>query len=178
MTLTRHTPLRRKRPTPRRRRPIDAIAGCSYTDCRVAGTVEIHEDERYCREHAEWVADKLAREHVLSRDHRTCLCCGAKWALEWAHIIGRGARYIKWEPENAVTLCHGCHEHFTGHRALFTAWIAEKFGPSRYDRLMSLEAAGERQGDSVDLAAVIRGFREVRLTPAEIQRYRSGAWLG
>jgi hypothetical protein len=124
------------------------------------------------------LADQLAREHVLERDRHRCRCCGKDRDLEWAHIITRGARYIRWEPANAVTLCHGDHAYFTGHPRQFRRWIAEELGPNHRDKLLSLEAFFERQGGSVDVEAVIRGFHESKLSSAEMERYRSGAWLG
>jgi 5-methylcytosine-specific restriction endonuclease McrA len=131
------------------------------------------------------LADKLAREHVLNRDGYHCVCCGKdgetamRWTgsgLEWAHILSRGARHLRWEPDNAVTLCRGDHAYFTEHPREFRRFIAEKFGPDHWDGLKLRQAQAERRGDSVDVEAVIRGFRELTLTPAEMETYRSGAW--
>lgn len=122
-------------------------------------------------------ADAAARAYILERDRWTCQHCD-KPGTDWAHIHGRGARYIRHEPDNAVTLCRGCHWYFTTHPAQWRRWIAERYGPDRWDGLLRLEAAGERRGASVDLRAVIRGFRERDLSAAEIETYRSGAWLG
>ena len=120
-------------------------------------------------------ADRMVRSFVLRRDGR-CLMCGTEEKLEWCHIISRGAPYIRWEPTNAVTLCHRDHMWFTAHPAAFKDWVRDRYGPDRWDDLLRMEAERERRGDHVDIAAVIRGFREYDLTPAERERYRSGIW--
>jgi hypothetical protein len=124
------------------------------------------------------VADRLAREHVFARDHYRCLVCGTDKNLEWAHIITRNSRYLRWETSNAVTLCRKDHAYFTEHPAAFKAWIGATFGPRHWDGLLRRQAEAERRGDSVDIQAVIRGFNEHDLDAAELERYRSGAWLG
>lgn len=124
------------------------------------------------------LADHLARQHVLERDHYRCRACGRDGALEWAHIITRGARHLRWEPDNALTLCRGDHGYFTEHPREFRRFIAEILGPDHRDRLIRMQAEAERRGDSVDVERVIRGFRELDLTPVEMATYRSGAWLG
>lgn len=128
------------------------------------------------------LADKLAREHVLARDRNRCVRCGSEDELEWAHIITRGMgggnRYIRWEPDNAVTLCHRCHHWLTHDPLKFRKFIAATYGPDRWDELKLMQAVRERQGHSVDVEAVIRGFREMTLTPAEMEEWASGAWLG
>lgn len=124
------------------------------------------------------LADHLAREFVLKRDHYHCRCCGKDGALEWCHILTRAARHLRWEPDNAVTLCHGDHAYFTDHPEQFRRFIAEILGPDHWDGLKLRQAQAERRGDRVDVEAVIRGFRELTLTPAELETFRSGAWLG
>jgi len=125
-------------------------------------------------------ADKLAREHVLKRDHHRCRSCDREdRPLEWAHILGRAAApHLRWDPDNAVTLCNGDHWYFTANPARWRRFIAEQFGADHYDNLKFRQARADRNGDQVDVAAVIRGFREYELTEDEMKLYRSGAWLG
>jgi len=127
-------------------------------------------------------ADKLARQFVLERDGYLCQNCG-KWAapLEWAHLVTRAAKHLRWDPDNAVTLCGatpvytGCHGYFTAHPVQFRRFVAEHFGPDHYDNLKLRQAQAERRGDKVDVAQVIAFYRE-RLTPAESDRWRNGEW--
>ena len=125
-------------------------------------------------------ADRLAREFVLERDGYRCQVCGRSRDLEWAHIITRGMgggnRHLRWDPDNAVTLCHPDHAYFTSvDSRTWRAWVAEHFGADHWDGLKRRQAEAERRGDKVDVAAVIAFYRE-RLTPAESERYREGDW--
>jgi hypothetical protein len=131
------------------------------------------------------MADKLAREFVLERDGARCVCCGTdafgslggSWhgSLEWAHIISRGARHLRWDPDNAVTLCHGDHAYFTDHPVRWRHFIAKTYGGDRWDDLKRRQAEAERRGDKVDVQAVIAFYRD-RLTPKEADAYRNGEW--
>ena len=124
------------------------------------------------------LADKLACEFVLERDGYRCQSCGRDERtryLEWCHILTRGARYLRWEPSNAVALCHADHVYFTDHPVQWRRFIAEQFGPDHMDRLHILQAQAEARGDRVDVAQVIAFFRE-RLTPSESDRYWRGDW--
>jgi len=120
------------------------------------------------------LADKLTRDYVLARD-RFCLYCGSPENLEWCHIVTRAARYLRWDPDNAVTFCHGDHAYFTDHPNHFRIWLAERFGPDHRGRLLRMQADAERRGDAVDVEAVIRSFRD-ELTSAESAAYRGGDW--
>ena len=122
-------------------------------------------------------ADKLARQFVLERDGYACVRCEYARELEWAHIISRGARYLRWDSDNAVTLCHFDHGYFTGDPRAFRRFIAEKFGPDHYDNLKLRQAQAERRGDKVDVAQVIAFYRS-QLTAQEKQSWESGEWLG
>jgi 5-methylcytosine-specific restriction endonuclease McrA len=164
-----------------RKKPPPSEMPCSWYVCTRRATVHVSADEHYCRSHAAKVADKAARSFVMERDRRTCQRCGSQdRPLQAAHLIPRGQRFIHWEPENIVALCsgvNGCHEFLDARPATRTTWALDRW-PGRIERLWALEAQGERRGDGVDLAAVIRGFREQELSPEEMERYRSGAWLG
>ena len=152
------------------------MSDCRYPGCTTRPTIDVADDEAWCRKHAHWEADRSQRIYVMERDGRECQRCHAP-AHDRAHLLPRGNRYVKYEPENAVALCRPCHVIVDGSPALRTAWVMDRW-PGRLERLWNLEAAGERRGDSVDLAAILRGYRETALTPAEMAAYRSGKWLG
>jgi hypothetical protein len=152
------------------------MTACAWSRCTIAPRVHVEDGESYCRPHALAIADQSARTYVIERDMDTCQRCGRQGGNEWAHIVSRGARYIRHDPQNALAFCRGCHVWFTDHPAAFFLWVEERW-PHRRERLYEAEARGERRGDSVDLAAVIRGFRDPALTAVELERYESGAWL-
>jgi len=152
--LTRKTQLVRKPPKKRTRpRP------CSWGRCRSAtARVVLAGDERYCVAHARKVADKLVGDAVKLRDRR-CVSCGATESLQYAHVHSRGMRYIQYDLDAALTLCSGCHYKYTMRPALWSVFVEENYS-GLWTRLLHREMAGIRRGDSVDLAEVIRTFRQ------------------
>ncbi len=152
------------------------MRSCRYPGCPTEPRVLVSEEEAWCKRHARSEADRLLRAFVLDRDRRICQRCGGG-AHDAAHLIGRGrAPFIHWELENVVALCRPCHVHLDEHPAERDVWIEARF-PGVPGRLRALQARAEGQGRSVDLAAVIRGFGERDLTPAEMAAYKSGAWI-
>jgi hypothetical protein len=129
------------------------------------------------------MADKLARDFVLERDGNRCVCCAKRGqndygtGLDWAHVLSRSSRYLRWDPDNVILLCgglDGCHGMFTRAPKRFRAFIDQRY-PGRWDELTRRRAEAERRGDHVDVQAVIAFYRE-RLTPAESARYWGGEW--
>lgn len=150
------------------------IGGCPARDA----TVHVGELEDYCRTHAMLVADKAAGDYVRERDRNTCQKCAAQGnSLDWAHVLGRGARYVRHDPENALTLCRKCHEWSERNRAAFNAWFDERW-PGRRDAMHRQEAAGLRSGHSLDFAEIIRNLRDTTFTRADRRAYDSGDWIG
>ena len=148
-------PLPRKRPTPRKR----PAARCAWSNrCKRRPSIVIDENERLCRTHATWTADKLVGDYVKARDRYRCWNCGETENLQWAHILSRGARYVRWDPRNAVTLDSKCHQHFTLKPAVWAVWLEDRLA-GVYTTMVREEAAGQRSGHSVDIAEVIRTYR-------------------
>jgi len=52
--------------------------------------------------------DKVFSLWIRSRDKR-CLKCGKTENLQCAHIYSRIARSVRWDSDNAITLCYACH---------------------------------------------------------------------
>lgn len=74
--------------------------------------------------------DDLAGAIVRSRGY--CEHCGRKDKLQWCHIVGRSARQVRWDLDNAYCLCHQCHFYFTNHPHTFYDFV----GAERYAKLM------------------------------------------
>ena len=118
--------------------------------------------------------DKLARAHVLERDGRRCRFCG-KPGNEWAHILTRGtAPALRWDPQNAVTLCHGDHAYFTDHPTQWKTWVAREFGEGYWDMLKRRQAFAEREPIVVE--AVVRELEVPPATVADRGRIEGAAW--
>lgn len=146
--------------------------------CDRPTVVTVDPGEAYCRRHAIWMADRLAREAVLRRDRGRCRACGVEGnGLDWAHIVTRASGvYIRWDTDAAVALCRKCHGRFTADPKAFDIWVGTEMGPGHFNALRRRENAAERRGGHVDLAAIIRRCREDEMAPGDRNRYAEGRW--
>jgi hypothetical protein len=140
-----------------RRRPFRAAAGVS----KLAGEEtcsRCHRPARFlswCRLHAEDEADRRVGRFVKRRDG-ACVICGERrpWELEWAHVLGRRYKRIRWSPQAAVTLCVADHRYLDGHPEEKRAVFRERF-PGLLETL-------EREKDSAplpDLVEILETYR-------------------
>jgi hypothetical protein len=67
--------------------------------------------------------DRLASCVVMSRDKWKCRHCGQQVLVEWCHIRSRRYKATRWEPTNAWTGCHSCHEWAHGNSPEAKAFI-------------------------------------------------------
>lgn len=78
--------------------------------------------------------DALCRIIVFKRD-KVCQKCGRSTGkLDWSHIYSRRYKQIRWNPENSMIFCAGCHIFFHQNPLEFTDFIRAKLG-DRLDRL-------------------------------------------
>jgi len=88
-------------------------------------------------------ADRYFSLCVRKRAGWACERCGARHApptgaLHCAHIMGRSSWSTRIDPDNAVSLCMGCHLYFTGRPAEFMRWIESRVGLHNLERLRML----------------------------------------
>jgi len=83
--------------------------------------------------------DKLWRDAIKSRDE-VCQVCGGTSYLNAHHIIGRRNRNVRWDLDNGILLCSGCHTFKTesAHQdpLQFMEWFNNKY-PDRYNTIRS-----------------------------------------
>ena len=99
--------------------------------------------------------DDLCRKLVVHlRDHGYCQRCGSSGktrGVQWAHVFVRNYKRLRWNPDNSLALCAGCHAWFDHHKKDAWPWFAQEF-PDRAQRLELLIATrGLRP--KMDLAA-------------------------
>ncbi|MFA5635816.1 MAG: HNH endonuclease [Anaerovoracaceae bacterium] len=100
-------------------------------------------------------ADSLFSHLIRDRDHHQCVSCGAgAEILECAHILTRSYKTIRYDADNAVTLCHACHQYFTDHPAKWAAWVDDRF-PGRRQALREKARNTER----IDWSATLSTLR-------------------
>lgn len=122
--------------------------------------------------------DQLARLVVFARDGYRCLKCGkacdreettAKGerrfiGIQWAHVRGKGAagHAARWDPDNAITLCPGCHLKWhspVGWDPL--AWFRE-LRPGVLEKVDARIAATRARGHKVDRALVALALGQIQ----------------
>lgn len=65
-------------------------------------------------------ADKWFSLYIRYRDDFTCQRCFAQYELsenmlDCSHFYSRAKKSVRFDPDNAVTLCKRCHMYFDGH---------------------------------------------------------------
>ena len=87
------------------------------------------------------INDKLDKAWSASiRSVNRCEYCGKRESLNAHHIFGRKNLSVRWDLNNGVCLCAGCHvfnTHFSAHQTptLFTEWIINRNGQGWHDEL-------------------------------------------
>lgn len=85
--------------------------------------------------------DIVFSHYVRARDGWRCQRCGTYYpegqrqGLDSAHFYGRRNKGTRWDGENAVALCRGCHQWFGEHPEHFKAFMHARLGESRYNAL-------------------------------------------
>lgn len=101
-------------------------------------------------------ADRLFSEYIRNRDRKCCKCGSSTKQLQCAHIIGRRNLRLRYDPQNALTLCAGCH--FWWHENPFdsTEWYKETY-PNDWDYL----SKARNEVEKPDYQEIIRGLQEL-----------------
>lgn len=131
MTLTRKTPLKRKRATPRR---LPGLHCVGRTKAGTACPLPIR-FEKWCHRHAIKEADRLFSIWIRRVRDRKCEVCGTDADLQDAHRIGRSYMAIRWEPLNHTALCKGDHKKYTHLPLEWEDWCRDRIGTEVYDEL-------------------------------------------
>lgn len=72
--------------------------------------------------------DAAARQEVFERDGAVCIRCHDRnRAVQWAHVLSRRHLCLRWNPDNAMSLCGGCHLFWHHEPALAVDWFIKNF---------------------------------------------------
>ena len=82
------------------------------------------------------VLDADARAQVFERDGYRCVRCNSQKGIQWCHIFTRRNLSTRWERENALTLCAGCHLWWHEHLAISVPWFIKNW-PQRYEAMLA-----------------------------------------
>ena len=64
--------------------------------------------------------------------------------LEASHYIGRTTKCVRWDEDNAVGLCAGCHMHLEHHPDEHREWFANKLGQEAPELLRGRQRIRQR----------------------------------
>ena len=102
-------------------------------------------------------ADREFSLYIRGRD-KACYDCGEPNLLQCAHIISRRYHAIRWDPDNALALCRGCHMFYTHHPLEWEA-VVEGWFPGRLASLRKLALAAHPKPD---YDVILAGLKELR----------------
>lgn len=108
--------------------------------------------------------DRLFSRYVRMRDKWTCQRCGRPHApnkpgLDCAHVVvSRGHKSTRFDPENCVALCRGCHSYLDRNPREKDKWFIEKYGLKRFEWLVAKGRIIKRfrQDDAIAIGVWLR----------------------
>ena len=105
--------------------------------------------------------DDMWSKAVKVRDNNKCVRCGGNYGMQSHHIFSRRHKATRWDIDNGVALCTGCHI-FYAHRDVggFCSWYMDKFGKEQFFRLDQLsKVTFKPDADYYDrVGAQLRGY--------------------
>ena len=117
---------------------------------------ELHTDTVMLRVRAMRFVDEGGRACWVGR----CQRCGRIEPLETAHVEPKGrAPHLRWLSDNALALCHTCHEWGHANPTPFQRWTEVLLGPARELLARLAHDPTARAGDYVDLKLVLTAER-------------------
>jgi len=88
--------------------------------------------------HKRATLDALFSQVVRERDDYVCQVCFRQFrdgGVDAAHHIGRSRGIVRWDLDNAITLCRTCHGEIDKHPLEHAEKIREWLGEERYEAL-------------------------------------------
>lgn len=73
--------------------------------------------------------------------------------IQWAHVFSRNKKSMRWDPDNSMTLCGGCHLKWHHAPTAASAWFSAAF-PERDARLKLMAATPQKIDRALILVAL------------------------
>lgn len=101
--------------------------------------------------------EKLAGWICKHKAGYKCERCGSSDCVQWAHIISRTYKRIKFDLDNCICLCKKCHKYFTNRPVEWELWITEKIGIEKYQELQkrAIDYVNKKRIDYVQIHAYL-----------------------
>jgi len=98
-------------------------------------------------------ADKLFSEYIRLRDNFQCQKCGRFFpegkGLQCSHYWSRSHENTRFDGENAIAVCAGCHLFFHGNPGDYYQFMINRLGKEKYDKLQLRSNAFKKKRDRV-----------------------------
>ena len=82
--------------------------------------------------------DRMAKDLAMHRADGRCEKCGTNERLQCHHIITRRILSLRWEPDNLLILCAGCHLWWHHEPLSAVEWLQSVAPEERLDRLRQM----------------------------------------
>lgn len=102
--------------------------------------------------------DVMFSKFIRARD-KSCQVCGTTNELECAHIFSRAALSGRWNPDNAIALCHRCHMHAHSQPRLFQGWLRDNH-PLKF-KAANIVRNTLTYSNSIDYAEIYKNLKEM-----------------
>lgn len=112
-------------------------------------------------------ADKAFADFIKARDGYQCQKCGKQYAkgdkgLQCSHHFSRRYYNIRFDPDNALALCHHCHNYWYQKDIPESArWLEEKLGKDKIDRLIALKNQPQTKPTASEELAIAERFKQL-----------------
>lgn len=109
-------------------------------------------------------ADKAFADFIKARDGYQCQKCGKQYAkgdkgLQCSHHFSRRYYNIRFDPDNAIALCHHCHNYWYQKDIPESArWLEAKIGKDKIDRLIALKNQPQTKPTASEELAIAEEF--------------------
>jgi len=83
--------------------------------------------------------DKLFSQYIRKKSDGYCAKCNKYYGwkhLQASHYIGRRNKAVRWDEDNVVAHCFGCHIYLTENPHKHKQWKAEQLGGNKYRQLL------------------------------------------
>jgi len=118
-------------------------------------------------------ADKWFSDYIRARDNWTCQRCGRKFpdyieggdntalgGLDNAHCFTRGHNLVRFEPNNAVALCYGCHSYLDANPTEKFSFFEDRVGTETFED-MRIKSHLPYKGIKKDQKEIAKKYRDL-----------------
>lgn len=113
-------------------------------------------------------SDKMFSEFIRMRDSHTCQRCLKKYtppygaSLQCSHWQRRGKENTRFDTENCISLCFGCHKIWEGPTEEYTEFMRKRLGEKGLKHLRVRAEIYKKRDDKMDELVVSQLFANTK----------------